>query len=111
RRRRDADPDGLAAAVRGRHRHGQQLRPGVARKLSAFVHGLVDDEGRSHSFGPNDDVPAWAAALITNEKAWADGDAASAGVDGDTEPAGGAADAAPAPDGGNGETPPADELE
>ncbi|WP_425837318.1 hypothetical protein [Streptomyces fractus] len=40
-------------------------------RLATFVH-VTDDEGVNHAFGPADDVPAWAEALITNPKAWAE---------------------------------------
>ncbi|AKZ59150.1 hypothetical protein SAM23877_6105 [Streptomyces ambofaciens ATCC 23877] len=40
-------------------------------KLRTFVH-VTDDEGRPHAFGPADEVPTWAQALITNPKAWAE---------------------------------------
>lgn len=63
------------------------------RRLTGFVH-LVDDDGVLRSFGPNDHVPAWAEAKITNPKAW-DGegddvavhvpDITSAGSSGDGE--------------------------
>jgi len=38
--------------------------------LNGYVH-VTDDKGTAHVFGPADDVPAWAAELITNPKAWA----------------------------------------
>lgn len=38
--------------------------------LASVVH-LVDDEGMNHVFSPDDEVPAWAASMITNPKAWA----------------------------------------
>ena len=38
-------------------------------RLSTHVH-LTDGDGRTHVFGPSDDVPAWAVPLITNPKAW-----------------------------------------
>lgn len=37
--------------------------------LSTNVH-VTDADGVSHVFGPADEVPAWAEALITNPKAW-----------------------------------------
>ncbi|MFD4699757.1 hypothetical protein [Streptomyces niveus] len=40
-------------------------------KLRTYVH-LKDDKGLTHVFGPADDVPEWAQALITNPKAWAE---------------------------------------
>lgn len=39
--------------------------------LATNVH-VVDAEGTAHVFGPADDVPAWAQALIPNPKAWAE---------------------------------------
>ena len=41
----------------------------MGRQLAAYVH-VTDDRGASHGFGPGDDVPAWAAAKITNPDAW-----------------------------------------
>lgn len=38
-------------------------------RLSSFVH-VTDELGRSHAFGPEDEVPAWARERITNPKAW-----------------------------------------
>jgi hypothetical protein len=42
-------------------------------KLLTNVH-VRDDEGTSHVFGPESDVPEWAQKKITNKSAW-DGDA------------------------------------
>lgn len=39
-------------------------------KLAAFVY-LNDERGTVRAFGPDDEVPNWAAAKITNPKAWA----------------------------------------
>jgi hypothetical protein len=39
--------------------------------LATNVH-VTDERGVAHVFGPADDVPAWAQALITNPKAWAE---------------------------------------
>ncbi|MBU8830835.1 hypothetical protein [Mycolicibacterium goodii] len=33
-----------------------------------------DDEGVTHSFGPGDEVPEWAARRLTNPKVWEDGE-------------------------------------
>jgi hypothetical protein len=45
----------------------------MARRLAAFV--TVYDEHRSpKSFGPNDELPAWAERQITNAAAWVDDD-------------------------------------
>jgi hypothetical protein len=41
-------------------------------ELQSYVH-VADEEGRHGVFGPGDDVPEWAAARITNPKAWKDG--------------------------------------
>ncbi|GAA3018316.1 hypothetical protein Sfulv_55180 [Streptomyces fulvorobeus] len=38
-------------------------------KLKTNVH-VTDDNGAAHVFGPADEVPEWAQALITNPKAW-----------------------------------------
>lgn len=43
----------------------------MGRRLRTFVH-VHDDAGRTAVFGPADEVPEWAAALIVNPKAWAD---------------------------------------
>lgn len=40
-------------------------------KLRTHVH-VTDDSGAVHVFGPADEVPEWAQALITNPKAWQD---------------------------------------
>jgi hypothetical protein len=40
-------------------------------KLRTYVH-VKDDKGQTHAFGPDDVVPDWAQALITNPKAWAE---------------------------------------
>lgn len=37
--------------------------------LVTHVH-VTDAEGTAHVFGPADEVPEWAQALITNPKAW-----------------------------------------
>ncbi|OKI19316.1 hypothetical protein A6A07_07385 [Streptomyces sp. CB03911] len=37
-------------------------------RLSTHVH--LTRDGRTHVFGPADDLPAWAVPLITNPKAW-----------------------------------------
>lgn len=39
------------------------------RRLAAHVH-VNDEHGKVHVFGPGDQVPDWAAAKITNPKAW-----------------------------------------
>lgn len=40
-------------------------------RLAAFVH-VRDAQGVYTIFGPADDVPTWAEALITNPMAWAE---------------------------------------
>ncbi|MFB7671345.1 hypothetical protein ACFC26_07990 [Kitasatospora purpeofusca] len=40
-------------------------------RLSTYVH-VTDDAGRPVVLGPDDEVPAWAVALIVNPKAWAE---------------------------------------
>jgi hypothetical protein len=44
--------------------------------LKGYVH-VRDERGENHVFGPADDVPDWAAKLITNAKAWEDEPATS----------------------------------
>lgn len=43
----------------------------MGRRLRTHVH-VHDADGRTHAFGPDEDVPGWAAERITNPKAWAD---------------------------------------
>lgn len=38
-------------------------------RLTATVH-VVDEDGGVHTFGPSDEVPTWAAEMITNPLAW-----------------------------------------
>jgi hypothetical protein len=40
-------------------------------RLTNTVH-VTDEQGVSHAFGPADEVPEWAQALVTNPKAWAE---------------------------------------
>lgn len=40
-------------------------------KLNTYVH-VHDKDGVSHAFGPDDTVPEWAEAAITNESVWAE---------------------------------------
>lgn len=40
-------------------------------RVNSYVH-VVDAGGKSHVFGPSDDVPAWAAKVIDNESVWAE---------------------------------------
>lgn len=44
-------------------------------RLVRNVH-LVDEQGRSHVFGPDSVVPEWARKRITNPAAWSDGSTA-----------------------------------
>jgi hypothetical protein len=37
--------------------------------LRTTVH-LIDLNGRTHEFGPGDEIPSWAKKKITNAKAW-----------------------------------------
>lgn len=67
----------------------------MGRRLAAIVH-VYDEHGAAHVFGPDDDVPAWAAKAITNPDAWAAGDepelaptGEGGGGDGDEPPRGG----------------------
>lgn len=39
--------------------------------LRTHVH-VIDDQGQRHVFAPGIEVPDWAAAKITNPKAWAE---------------------------------------
>jgi len=41
----------------------------MSRRLRTFVH-IQDEEGRTHLFGPDSDIPQWAADKIDNPKAW-----------------------------------------
>lgn len=40
-------------------------------RLATWVH-VTDDRGTSQAFGPDDEVPAWAASKISNPAAWAE---------------------------------------
>lgn len=56
-----------------------------ARELVAYVH-VADDQQQMHVYGPGDEVPDWAAARITNPKAWKDGDPPKVtGADGEVQ--------------------------
>jgi len=44
---------------------------GGGKRLARYVH-VTDDKGEQHVFGPDDDVPGWAAKVITNPAAWGD---------------------------------------
>lgn len=61
------------------------------RKLRSNVH-VHDEHGRSHVFGPDDQVPAWVAERITNPRAWQDNDP-------EDEPPAGTTDGASPPSG------------
>lgn len=50
-------------------------------KLNSYVHVPVD--GDWVVYGPDDEVPAEHAALITNPKAWEDGEVPTAAVSGE----------------------------
>lgn len=41
----------------------------TANKLATYV-AVRDTQHHAHIFGPDDTVPSWAVALITNPKAW-----------------------------------------
>lgn len=41
----------------------------MSGRLLRFVH-VTDGEGNVHAFGPDDVVPEWAVAQITNPKVW-----------------------------------------
>lgn len=41
------------------------------RRLKTHVH-ITDEHGAPHVFGPDDDVPGWAAKKIRNPHVWAD---------------------------------------
>lgn len=59
----------------------------AAGKALVYTVTVVDDEGDSHSFGPDDDVPGWAAQKITNPSAWGEDsyDAAAGGEGGGSD--------------------------
>lgn len=47
----------------------------MAKKLTTYVHAVEHDDkgkltGRSGSFGPDDELPDWAAKAITNPDVW-----------------------------------------
>ena len=44
----------------------------MTRRVTSHVHVVDVEGGRSGVFGPGDDVPEWAVALIDNESVWAD---------------------------------------
>jgi len=46
------------------------------RRLRTWVHVARGDHGERVAFGPDDIVPDWAAAQITNPRAWDDYEAA-----------------------------------
>jgi hypothetical protein len=54
--------------------------------LTTHVH-VTDAEGTAHVFGPADEVPDWAQALITNPKAWTEPPRTDTHVSRLTEPA------------------------
>lgn len=54
----------------------------MSRDLAAHVH-VADDTGKMHVFGPDDQVPDWAAGKITNPDAWKSGKAPTVKRSGD----------------------------
>lgn len=62
----------------------------MGRALRTYVH-VHDEDGQTHVFGPDDEVPAWAAKRITNPAAWED----DAGEDTGGQQAGGEQTGAP----------------
>lgn len=57
----------------------------MAGKLTGYF-GVRDRLGNVCSFGPDDDVPAWAAKQITNPSAWEGGSAPDSGGSDDGPP-------------------------
>ena len=55
----------------------------MGRRLRTFVH-VQDKQHQAHVFGPDDELPGWAAKRITNPKAWEDD---GQGDEQDAEPA------------------------
>lgn len=55
----------------------------TGRRLSGYVHVTDPDTGESFAFGPDVDVPKWAASRITNPAAWAEAPAVATLGDGD----------------------------
>jgi hypothetical protein len=58
----EATEEKAAPAKRGAKESG--------RKLNGYVHVTSPEDGKTKIFGPDDDVPEWAAELITNPKVW-----------------------------------------
>lgn len=56
-------------------------------RLTAWVHVPDPDNGGVRAFGPNDDVPDWAAEWITNPHAWTDAPPSEAATAAEAEPA------------------------
>ncbi|MFD7776667.1 hypothetical protein [Streptomyces sp. NPDC059753] len=54
--------------------------------LATHVH-VTDGDGVPHVFGPADEVPEWAQALITNPKAWAEAPTVNRLAEPEPEPA------------------------
>lgn len=48
----------------------------MAKKLATYVY-VTDEQQRPRAFGPDDEVPQWAASQITNPKAWAEPESGS----------------------------------
>lgn len=61
-----------------------------------------DDDGVTHSFGPGDEVPEWAARKITNPKVWEAGEAPFSVDEGSDATGGGGDDDLPPPQSGKG---------
>lgn len=63
----------------------------IGHRLNTYVHAAEVDEngkptGRAGNFGPDDDLPDWAVAAITNPDVWA-GEKPAAPVSEDPPPA------------------------
>lgn len=43
---------------------------GADKKRLVYSVHVVDDQGETHVFGPDSDVPGWAVKAITNPSAW-----------------------------------------
>lgn len=55
----------------------------MGRRLTAYV-TVYDEQGNPHTFGPDDDVPAGLAELISNPDAWAPDEVAATRQDSST---------------------------
>lgn len=72
----------------------------MTRRLTGYVH-VRDGAGVDHGFGPDDTVPDWAAAQITNPGAWT-GEESDPSEPGPDDPPPPAPDVVPPPMGGAG---------